>query len=154
MLATERMSIDACFGVQHQSGLDEISFGGETGLKSGTGLGVDIRGDVNGLTLAPKGYIDIDPETYRSLRRVASSMPSYRFTDKPSFDNLLAGCAMLVLSRKRDEKIVIGDSIKLTVIEIRGDIVRLGIEAPRDVTVHREEIYDAIQKKLKEEEGQ
>ena len=48
---------------------------------------------------------------------------------------------MLVLSRKKDEKIVIGDNITLMVIEIRGDKVRLGIDAPRDVTVHREEIY-------------
>ena len=54
--------------------------------------------------------------------------------------------AMLVLSRKKDEKIVIGDSIKLMVIEIRGDKVRLGIEAPRDVSVHREEVYDAIRR--------
>ncbi len=53
---------------------------------------------------------------------------------------------MLVLSRKKDEKIVIGDSIKLMVIEIRGDKVRLGIEAPRDVSVHREEVYDAIRR--------
>ncbi|MFM7038992.1 MAG: carbon storage regulator CsrA [Planctomycetaceae bacterium] len=53
---------------------------------------------------------------------------------------------MLVLSRKKDEKIVIGDSITLMVIEIRGDKVRLGIEAPRDVTVHREEIYEAIRR--------
>lgn len=53
---------------------------------------------------------------------------------------------MLVLSRKKDEKIVIGDSITLMVIEIRGDKVRLGIEAPNDVSVHRQEIYDAIQR--------
>ena len=53
---------------------------------------------------------------------------------------------MLVLSRKKDEKIVIGDNITLMVIESRGDKVRLGIDAPRDVTVHREEIYDAIKR--------
>lgn len=53
---------------------------------------------------------------------------------------------MLVLSRKKDEKIVMGDYITLMVIEIRGDKVRLGIEAPRDVTVHREEVYDAIRR--------
>jgi carbon storage regulator len=53
---------------------------------------------------------------------------------------------MLVLSRKKDEKIMIGDSITLMVIEIRGDKVRLGIEAPRDVAVHREEVYDAIKR--------
>jgi len=53
---------------------------------------------------------------------------------------------MLVLSRKKDEKIVIGDNITLMVIEIRGDKVRLGIDAPRDVSVHREEVYDAIKR--------
>lgn len=53
---------------------------------------------------------------------------------------------MLVLSRKHGEKIVIGDSITLMVVEIKGDKVRLGIEAPRDVAVHRSEIYDAIKK--------
>ncbi|GIW92073.1 MAG: carbon storage regulator [Pirellulaceae bacterium] len=51
---------------------------------------------------------------------------------------------MLVLSRKRDEQIIIGDSIIITVVEIRGDKVRLGIEAPMDVPVHRREVYDAI----------
>ena len=58
---------------------------------------------------------------------------------------------MLVLSRKKDEKIVIGDSITLMVIEIRGDKVRLGIDAPRDVTVHREEIYEAIKRESNEQ---
>ncbi len=51
---------------------------------------------------------------------------------------------MLVLSRKRDEKIVIGDSIVITIVEIRGDKVRLGIEAPPHVPVHRHEVYAAI----------
>jgi carbon storage regulator len=51
---------------------------------------------------------------------------------------------MLVLSRKKNESIVINDNITVTVIEIRGDKVRLGIEAPKDVTVHRREVYDAI----------
>lgn len=51
---------------------------------------------------------------------------------------------MLVLSRKKNEKLVIGDNITITVVEIRGDKVRIGIEAPRAVGVHREEIYLAI----------
>jgi len=55
---------------------------------------------------------------------------------------------MLVLSRKKDEKIVIGDQITLMVIDIRGDKVRLGIEAPKDVAVHRQEVYEAIQKEM------
>ena len=52
---------------------------------------------------------------------------------------------MLVLSRKKNESIVINNDIVVTVVEIRGDKVRLGIEAPKDVTVHRREVYDAIQ---------
>lgn len=51
---------------------------------------------------------------------------------------------MLVLSRKRDQQIVVGDNVVITVIEIRGDKVRLGIEAPAQVPVHRSEVYDAI----------
>jgi len=51
---------------------------------------------------------------------------------------------MLVLSRKKDERIVIDDNIIITVIEIRGDKVRLGIEAPKEIAVHREEIHNAI----------
>ncbi len=52
---------------------------------------------------------------------------------------------MLVLSRRPNESIVINDKIVITIIEIRGDKVRLGIEAPRDVPVHRSEVYHAIQ---------
>ena len=54
---------------------------------------------------------------------------------------------MLVLSRKEDEKIIIGGNITIMVVEIREDKVRLGIDAPREVTVHREEVHQAIQKK-------
>ena len=53
---------------------------------------------------------------------------------------------MLVLSRKPNESVIIGDDIKVTIVEIRKGQVRLGFEAPRDVPVHREEIYEAIQK--------
>jgi len=53
---------------------------------------------------------------------------------------------MLVLSRQRDESIVIGDNVVITIVDVRGDRVRLGIEAPREVSVHRREVYDAIQR--------
>ena len=53
---------------------------------------------------------------------------------------------MLVLSRHRDESIIIGDDIVITVTDIRGDKVRLGISAPVDVTVHRQEVYEVIQR--------
>ena len=56
---------------------------------------------------------------------------------------------MLILSRKTNQKIRIGDSIELTVIEVRGDQVKIGVEAPRSVKVFREEIYDEIQKENK-----
>jgi len=52
----------------------------------------------------------------------------------------------LVLSRKLDQKIMIGDQIVITIVEIRGDNVRLGIEAPKDIPVHRHEIYEAIRR--------
>ncbi|MFH1968011.1 MAG: carbon storage regulator CsrA [bacterium] len=51
---------------------------------------------------------------------------------------------MLVLSRKKNESIVINDDITIVVVEIRGDKVRLGIEAPKEVPVHRREVFDAI----------
>ena len=52
---------------------------------------------------------------------------------------------MLVLSRRKDETIMIGDEVEITIVDVRGDTVRLGIKAPRSVSVHRKEIYDAIQ---------
>ena len=53
---------------------------------------------------------------------------------------------MLVLSRHRDESIMIGDDVVVTIVDIRGDKVRLGIEAPQDIPVHRQEVYEAIKR--------
>ena len=53
---------------------------------------------------------------------------------------------MLVLSRQRDESIIIGDNIVVTVVDIRGDKVRLGIDAPSEIPVHRREVFEAIQR--------
>ena len=58
---------------------------------------------------------------------------------------------MLVLSRKNNESIVIGDGIVVTIVDIRGDKVRLGIEAPKEVPVHRQEVFDAIKKAQSQE---
>lgn len=58
---------------------------------------------------------------------------------------------MLVLSRQRDESIVIGDNIVITVVDIRGDKVRLGINAPTEIPVHRSEVYAAIQRQNERE---
>jgi carbon storage regulator len=54
--------------------------------------------------------------------------------------------SMLVLSRQRDESIIIGDNIVVTIVDIRGDKVRLGIDAPTEIPVHRREVYEAIQR--------
>lgn len=53
---------------------------------------------------------------------------------------------MLVLSRQRDESLIIGNNIVITVVDIRGDKVRLGISAPTDISVHRKEVFEAIQR--------
>jgi carbon storage regulator len=53
---------------------------------------------------------------------------------------------MLVLSRQRDESIIIGDNIVITIVDIQGDKVRLGINAPTEIPVHRQEVYEAIQR--------
>ena len=52
---------------------------------------------------------------------------------------------MLVLSRRKDESIIIGDDVEIIIVDVRGDKIRLGIKAPRSISVHRKEIYDAIQ---------
>jgi len=57
---------------------------------------------------------------------------------------------MLVLSRQRDESIMIGDDVVVSIVDIRGDKVRLGIKAPQEIPVHRQEVYEAI----KRERGQ
>jgi carbon storage regulator len=61
---------------------------------------------------------------------------------------------MLVLSRQKDESIMIGDNVEITIVDVRGDKVRLGISAPRDIPVHRREVYEAIQKEKQEKTAQ
>ena len=53
---------------------------------------------------------------------------------------------MLVLSRQKDESIVIGDDVEVTIVDVRGNKVRLGITAPKNISVHRREVYEAIQR--------
>lgn len=59
---------------------------------------------------------------------------------------------MLVLSRKKNESIVINDQIVITIVEIRGDKVRLGIQAPKEVPVHRSEVHEAIREEQAKDE--
>lgn len=61
---------------------------------------------------------------------------------------------MLVLSRHKDESIVIGDDIEINIVDVRGGKVRLGITAPKETSIHRREIYDAIQREKKEKLAQ
>jgi len=78
----------------------------------------------------------------------AGGLRAPRIARSSCFDRNLrrASDIMLVLSRQRDESIVIGDNVIVTIVDVRGDRVRLGIEAPREISVHRREVYDAIQR--------
>ena len=60
---------------------------------------------------------------------------------------------MLILSRQRDESIMIGDDVEIIVVDVRGDKVRIGITAPKNIPVHRREIYDAIQREKNDSKG-
>jgi carbon storage regulator len=61
---------------------------------------------------------------------------------------------MLVLSRQKDESIIIGDNVEITIVDVRGDKVRLGITAPKDIPVHRREVYEAIQREKSQKKQQ
>jgi len=60
---------------------------------------------------------------------------------------------MLVLSRQKDESIMIGDNVEITIVDVRGDKVRLGITAPKEIPVHRMEVYEAIQREKSEKKS-
>jgi len=60
---------------------------------------------------------------------------------------------MLVLSRQKDESIMVGEKVEITIVDVRGDKVRLGIDAPRNIAVHRKEIFIAIQKEKENEQN-
>jgi carbon storage regulator len=85
----------------------------------------------------------LNGELHTGLARIHLILQHW--TERAGLHRYQRGAAMLVLSRKKNESIIINDNITVTVIEIRGDKVRLGIEAPKHVTVHRREVYEAIQ---------
>jgi carbon storage regulator len=60
---------------------------------------------------------------------------------------------MLVLSRQKDESIIIGDDVEIIIVDVRGDKVRLGITAPKNISVHRKEVYEAIQREKQEKKA-
>jgi carbon storage regulator len=61
---------------------------------------------------------------------------------------------MLVLSRQKDESIMIGDDVEVTIVDVRGDKVRLGITAPKEIPVHRMEVYEAIKREKNEKQAE
>jgi len=60
---------------------------------------------------------------------------------------------MLVLSRQKDESIMIGDDVEIIIVDVRGDKVRLGITAPKTIPVHRKEVYESIQREKAAKQG-
>ncbi len=90
----------------------------------------------------------VDKEGMRTTEVLVNSDGKPRGTPRRggSILSSLGQAGMLVLSRKMDEKIMIGDSITIQVVGIRGDKIRLGIKAPHDVPVHREEVYREIKR--------
>ena len=110
---------------------------------------VDIRGDkVRIAVKAPNDLSVHRQEVYKKIKaegRDPTKVPQSQ-TDREQDDEGIG----LVLSRHRDESIVIGDDIVITVVDIRGDKVRLGINAPIEIPVHRQEVYEAIQRENKQ----
>jgi carbon storage regulator len=86
----------------------------------------------------------------RAAIRAVPSRKTDRRPRRPDAPFTQEGANMLVLSRQRDETIMIGDDIEVTVVDIRGDKVRLGITAPKEISVHRKEVYDAIRRENRE----
>jgi carbon storage regulator len=122
---------------------------------------VEIRGDKVRLGVrAPKEIPVHRREVYEAIKRGAAGTPSTQqegsadpsVQDTPQTQEVTVAVeqmekgGFLVLSRKKNESIVIGDSITIVVVEIRGDKVRLGLEAPKEVPVHRGEVQDAIER--------
>jgi len=85
----------------------------------------------------------VEPTTHRLPRFLSDKASAYTRKEP----------RMLVLSRQRDESIIVGDNVQITIVDIRGDKVRLGIEAPPDISVHRKEVFDAIQRENRKAAG-
>lgn len=106
---------------------------------------VEIRGDKVRLgVVAPRDIPFHRREVWEAITRGAPSAPQP--VEKLVGPGLAPQGSMLVLSRKKNESIVINDNITVVVVEIRGDKVRLGIESPKEVMPHRREVYEAIRR--------
>jgi len=108
---------------------------------------IEIRSDKVRLRIEAPTEISVHrSEVYEKILLERGITSILEVTDQKS-----GGKGMLVLSRMKDEKIIIGDDITVMVIEIRSDKVRLGIEAPTEISVHRSEVYDVIVKQKEAE---
>jgi carbon storage regulator len=124
-----------------------------------------VAGRPKPLTGQGKGPPDFHSLGYRINREVSAGFRGGRAFSKPAAGrtkrwrhvrptigrrvlSITGRCAILVLSRLKDEVIVIGNDIRITIVEVRGDKVRVGISAPREIPVHRQEVYEAIQRDL------
>ena len=86
------------------------------------------------------------PARFSCQLRQWTPQARFPFGTLPRCQTVERNAVMLVLSRKKNESIVINNDITIVVVEIRGDKVRLGVEAPKEVPVHRREVYDAIKR--------
>jgi carbon storage regulator len=125
---------------------------------------VDLRGDKVRLGIqAPKEIPVHRQEVYDAIQRENRKAAAVEGTEKKAVEAVSDSMwwkgkeiegSMLTLSRKKNESIMINDDIMIVVVEIRGDKVRIGIEAPKEVPVHRQEVYDAIKRgEEKESDG-
>lgn len=114
---------------------------------------VDIRGDKVRIGVCAPTEIAVHRQEVEKaiLRECASS--STPAPTPVAYPATLAEGGMIVLSRKKNESIVLNHEVTVVVVEIRGDKVRLGVEAPKEVPVHRREVYDAINCQLPPADG-
>ena len=104
---------------------------------------VDIRGDKVRLGIDAPREIEVHrQEVFNAIVRQGKAAID-PFNTAAQNEN---SGSMLVLSRHRDETILLGNDVSITIVDIRGDKVRLGIDAPKDIPVHRQEVYDAIKR--------
>lgn len=115
---------------------------------------VDIRGDKVRLGIRASKNIPVHrKEVYEDIikeENTPNPLPLGEIPNEPGFDIFDTANGQLVLSRKRDESIYIAADVIVTIVDIRGDKVRLGIEAPAEFPVHRKEVWAAIRREIEE----
>ena len=100
--------------------------------------------------VACKRIVALPGSSKRDLRQESVAKPESALLEAKTANQQKKEPNVLVLSRQKDESIIIGDDVEITIVDVRGDKVRLGINAPRSISVHRKEIYEAIQREKAE----